>query len=58
MKVNLDKIIAKFEENPVAFLAAGGMFLTGVGKIVSAAGNARGSNAYAKQVKYRIKNKK
>jgi hypothetical protein len=55
MKIDTDKFMRKFEENPAGILAAAGLALTGVAKIVQAAGNARGSNAYAKQVNHRIK---
>lgn len=55
MKLNIDKLTQKFEENPAGILAAAGLALTGVAKIVQAAGNARGSHAYAKQVNHRIK---
>jgi hypothetical protein len=57
-KINVDKLIEKFEENPVAFMAAGGAALMGIGRIITAIGNYRGSNAYARQVNYRIKKNK
>lgn len=57
-KINTDKIIQAFEENPVAFMAGAGTLLIGVSKIIDSVASARGSNAYARQVDYRIKNKK
>jgi hypothetical protein len=55
-KINTDAIVQKFEENPVAFMAAAGGVLLGLSKIIEAVGNQQGSRAYAKQVNYRIKN--
>lgn len=57
-KIDIDALIAKFEENPVAFMAAAGALLMGISKIVDAAGNARGSNAYAKDVNRRVRKEK
>lgn len=54
-KLDVDTLIRKFEENPIAFMAAGGGLLMGMSKIVEAVGNFRGSNAYAKDVKRRVK---
>lgn len=56
--IDVKKIVHKFEENPVAFMTAGGFLLTGVGKVIHAAGQARGSNAYARDVNRRIKREK
>ena len=58
MQINTKKLVEAFEDNPVAFMAAGSGLLIGFSKIIDAAGHARGSNAYAKQVKHRIKTKK
>ena len=46
------------EENPVMALGFGAAFLTAVGKFIDAAGHARGSHAYAKDVQRRIKRDK
>lgn len=57
-KINTDAIVRKFEENPVAFMAAAGTVLIGLSKVIEAHGNAQGSKAYAKQVQYRIAHQK
>lgn len=46
------------EENPIMTLGIGAAVLTAVGKFIDAAGHARGSNAYAKDVNRRIKKSK
>lgn len=46
------------EENPIMALGVGAAILTAVGKFIDAAGHARGSHAYAKDVKRRIKQSK
>ncbi len=58
MQIDTEKLREAFEDNPVGFMAAASGLLIGLSKIIDAAGHARGSNAYAKQVKYRIKTKK
>jgi hypothetical protein len=57
MQINIDTqtLTRKFEENPVAFMAAAGGLLMGFGKIIEAVGNSRGSHAYARDVNRRIK---
>jgi hypothetical protein len=55
MEINKDRIVRAFEENPVSFMAAAGAVLMGVSKLVEAAGNARGSNAYARDVNRRVR---
>lgn len=55
MQIDTDKIVRAFEENPIPFMMAAGALLAGLGKIVQAAGNARGSNAYARDVNRRIR---
>lgn len=57
-KIDIDTLIYKFEENPAAFMAAAGALLMGISKIVNAAGDARGSNAYAKDVNRRVRKEK
>jgi hypothetical protein len=46
------------EENPILALGVGAAILTAIGKFIDAAGHARGSHAYAKDVNRRIKNSK
>lgn len=55
MQIDIDQLTRKFEENPVAFMAAAGGLLMGVSKIVEAAGKWRGSNAFARDVNRRVK---
>lgn len=57
-KLDTDILIRRFEENPAAFMAAAAALLMGISKIVDAAGNARGSNAYAKDVNRRVRKEK
>lgn len=58
MQIDTDQLKRHFEENPVAFMAAAGGLLIGLSKLIEAVGNTRGSNAYARQVNYRIRHKK
>jgi hypothetical protein len=46
------------EDNPIMTLGIGAAVLTAVGKFIDAAGHARGSHAYAKDVNRRIKKSK
>lgn len=55
MEIDIQTLTRKFEENPVAFMAAAGTLLMGMSKIVEAVGNARGSHAYARDVNRRIR---
>lgn len=57
-KLDTDTLIRKFEENPVAFMAAAGGLFMGMSKIIDAAGSYRGSNAYAKDVNRRVQKEK
>jgi hypothetical protein len=43
------------EDNPILALGVGAAFLTAFGKFVDAAGHARGSHAYAKDVNRRVR---
>lgn len=43
------------EENPIVAMGVGAAFLTAFGKFIDAAGHARGSHAYAKDVNRRVK---
>lgn len=58
MQINTDSLVRAFENNPTGFIAAVGGLLLGIGKIITAVGESRGSHAYARQVNYRIRNKK
>lgn len=55
MQIDVDTLVRKFEEQPVAFMAAAGGLLMGISKIVEAVGNSRGSHAYARDVNRRIR---
>lgn len=44
-------------DNPVATIAVVAVAVTAAAKLIDAAGHARGSNAYAKQVNAKLKNK-
>lgn len=43
-------------ENPMLTIAAAAAVVTATAKLIDAAGHARGSNAYAKDVNRRVKN--
>lgn len=51
----LENLKRQVEENPIMSLGIGAAILTAVGKFIDAAGHARGSHAYAKDVQRRIK---
>jgi hypothetical protein len=55
VKIDVDSIIKLFNENPIAALAVGAAFLTGLGKFIDSVSAAQGRKAYAKQVNHRIK---
>ena len=55
MEININTLIRSFEEHPVGFMAAAGGLLIGIGKIVEAVGNSRGSHAYARDVNRRVR---
>lgn len=57
-KIDTQRIMREFENNPIAFMAAGAAFLTGFGKLIDGASAAWGRRAYAKQVNYRVKHKR
>ena len=56
--MNWQKLQTKFEDNPIVFLGVGAALLTGLAKFIDAAGAAQGRRAYAKQVNYRVRNRK
>lgn len=53
------KIKQQWDENPLACVIVGslaaGALLGGVAKVISASSEAKGRNAYARQIDYRIK---
>lgn len=55
MQLDMETLTRKFEENPVGFMAAAGGLLVGIGKIIEAVGNSRGSHAYARDVARRVR---
>jgi hypothetical protein len=52
-----DKFKQAWDENPVAVLAAGGLTITAVAKLIDSFSAARGRNAYARQVDYKLRRK-
>ena len=58
MKKFAENLKRQAEENPVVILVIAVAAITASAKLVDSAGHARGSNAYAKQVNYRVKNNK
>lgn len=54
----IENLKRQAEDNPVVALGVGAAFLTAFGKFIDAAGHARGSHAYAKDVNRRIKQSK
>lgn len=54
----LTKLKAQAEDNPMLIIGVGAATVTAVAKLIDAVGAAQGRKAYAKQVQYRVKNKK
>lgn len=54
-KLNLNRLVDQFNENPIAVMAVAAAFLTGLGKFVDSVSAAQGRKAYAKQVNHRVK---
>lgn len=54
MKEFFENLKRQAAENPVVALGLGVAVLTAVGKFIEAAGHARGSSAYARDVKRRV----
>lgn len=54
----LDNLKRQAQENPLLAAGVGAAILTAVGKFIDAAGHARGSHAYAKDVNRRVKQSK
>jgi hypothetical protein len=53
-----ETLVKAWKDNPVAVVAAGGLAITSVAKLIDAVSSARGRRAYAKQVNYRIRHRK
>ena len=51
-------IVRAFEEHPVEMSMAGVALLYATSRFIQAVADSRGSKAYARQVDYRIRNKK
>jgi hypothetical protein len=58
MKEFLAKLKKQAEDNPILALGVGAGTVTAVAKLVDSVGAAQGRRAYAKQVNYRVKNRK
>lgn len=58
MQIDYNKIVRAFEDNPVPFLGAASAVLIGIGKVIQAVGDSRGSHAYARDVNRRIRRDK
>lgn len=58
MKQFMTNLKRSVEENPVAAIAAAAVVVTATAKLIAAAGHARGSHAYAKQVNNSLKKSK
>lgn len=58
----MDKFLANLkrqaEENPVLALGVAAAVITAVSKLIDANGRAKGSRAYARQVDYRVRNRR
>lgn len=50
-----DKLIAKWNENPLECIAVGAAATVAVAKLLDALSAAQGRRAYARQVNYRVK---
>lgn len=53
-----DRLKAQWDENPIAVISVGALAATAVAKVFDTMSAAKGRRAYAKQVNYRVKNKK
>lgn len=49
-----DKIKQQWNENPLAVIGVGALAVTAASKLIDAWSAAKGRNAYAKQVNYRV----
>lgn len=53
-----DKLKEQWDENPIAVIGVGALAATAAAKVLDAMSAAKGRRAYAKQINYRVKNKK
>lgn len=54
----LDKLKKEWNDNPVQTAMVGSFVATAAAKLISAMSESRGRRAYAKQVNYKIRNRK
>lgn len=54
----LDKIKQEWNDNPIQTAVVGSFVATAAAKLISAMSESRGRRAYAKQVNYKIRNRK
>lgn len=54
----IDKIKAKWNEDPIQVLVVAALVATAAAKVLDAASAAQGRRAYAKQVNYRVKTRR
>lgn len=52
------KLIQQAQDNPAAAFGIGAALIASTSKLIDSISSARGRAAYAKQVNYRVKNKK
>lgn len=53
-----DQLKKQWNDNPLQVVAVGALAATAVAKILSAMSEAQGRRAYAKQVDYRVRNRR
>lgn len=53
-----EKLKKQIEENPMLAIGIGAATVTAVAKLIDAVTAAQGRHAYAKQINYKVKNKK
>jgi hypothetical protein len=54
----IDKLNEQWNENPMTVIAVGALASTALAKLITAVGGYRSQNAYARQINFKIKNKK
>lgn len=54
-KLDLNRLVDQFNENPIAVMAVAAALMTGLGKFIDSVSAAQGRKAYAKQVNHRVK---
>lgn len=53
-----DKIKKQWNENPLAVIGVGAMAVTAASKLLDAMSAAQGRRAYARQIDYKVRNRK